>query len=112
MTTSEFYNNLIISSIFPFKIDKQPTISTSRRHSFLNGLALLLNGSKSCTSVYPWLKEKKLLITCNESLANNDKIYFDNFFCLIRIYANLCLTSCQDGMIDTYSLLKYHIFQY
>ncbi|CAF5035210.1 unnamed protein product [Rotaria sp. Silwood1] len=112
MTTYEFYNNLIISSIFPFKTNKQPTRSKTRRHRFLDGLALLLNGSNKCTSVYPLLKEKKILITCNESLKNDDKIYFDEFFGLIREYSQYCLTSNEDDMEKIYLLLESIIFEY
>ncbi|CAF1324304.1 unnamed protein product [Rotaria sordida] len=112
MTSSEFYNNLIISSIFPFKTNKQPTKSKTLRHTFLDGLALLLNGSNKCTSVYPLLKEKKILITCNESLKNDDKIYFDKFFRLIREYSQSCLTSNEHDMGKIYSLLKSIIFEY
>jgi hypothetical protein len=113
MTTSEFfYNHLIISSIFPFKTDKRPTISTTRRHTFLNGLALLLNGSNQCTSVYPHLKEKKVLITRNEPLKNADKIYFDKFFGLIRDYSQHCSTSNKNGKEDIYSSLESLIFEY
>ncbi len=104
---------MLISSIFPFKNEKYPIISPStRRHSFLNGLALLLNGSKSCTSVYPWLKNKQILITSNESLTNNDKIYFDRFFGLIRIYSRFCLTSDREGILETYTILQSLILQH
>ncbi|CAF5134986.1 unnamed protein product [Rotaria sp. Silwood1] len=99
MTTSDFYSNLIISSIFPFKTNKQPTRSKTQRHRFLDGLALLLNGSNKYTSVYPLLKEKKILITYNESLENDDKVYFDEFFGLIREYSQYCLTSNEDDII-------------
>jgi hypothetical protein len=113
MTTSEFfYNHLIISSIFPFKTDKRPTISTTRRQTFLNGLALLLNGSNQCTSVYPYFKEKKILIARNEPLKDDDEIYFNKFFGLIREYSQHCLTSNQNGMEDIYSSLEYLIFEY
>ncbi|CAF1283527.1 unnamed protein product [Rotaria sordida] len=112
MTSSEFYNNLIISSIFPFKTNKQPTKSKTLRHTFLDGLALLLNGSNKCTSVYPLLKEKKILITCNESLKNDDKIYFDEFFGLIREYSQYCLTSNRHDMKKIYLLLESIIFEY
>jgi hypothetical protein len=113
MTSPSFYNNLLISSIFPYKTEKYSIISPpTKRHSFLNGLALLLNGSKSCTSVYPWFKKKQLLIACNEPLTNNDTIYFDHFFGLIRIYSRLCLISDRSGMIETHSLLNLLIFQY
>jgi hypothetical protein len=74
--------------------------------------ALLLNGSKSCTSVYPWLKNKQILITSNESLTNNDKIYFDHFFGLIRIYSCFCLISHKEGMSETYTRLKSLILQH
>jgi hypothetical protein len=103
---------LIISSIFPFKTDKRPTISTTRRHTFLNGLALLLNGSNQCTSVYPYLKEKTILITRNEPLKDDDEIYFKEFFRLIREYAQHCSTSNQNGMDDIYSSLESLIFEY
>ncbi|CAF1434217.1 unnamed protein product [Rotaria sordida] len=112
MTSPEFYDNLIISSIFPFKTNKQPTKSKTLRHTFLDGLALLLNGSNKCTSVYPLLKEKKILITCNESLKNDDKIYFDEFFGLIREYSQYCLTSNRHDMKKIYLLLESIIFEY
>ncbi|CAF3416867.1 unnamed protein product [Rotaria sp. Silwood1] len=112
MTTPGFYNKLIILSIFPFKTDKHPTISKTRRHSFLDGLALLLNGSNPCTSVYPLLKEKKVLITRNKQLKDNDEEYFDKFFGLIREYSQHCLTSNQHGMNEIYSSLKSIIFEY
>ncbi|CAF1059126.1 unnamed protein product [Rotaria sp. Silwood1] len=112
MMTSDFYNNLIISSIFPFKTNKQPTRSKTRRHRFLDGLALLLNGSNKCTSVYPLLKEKKILITCNESLKTDDKIYFDEIFGLIREYSQYCLTSNENDMEEIYLLLESIIFEY
>ncbi|CAF5042231.1 unnamed protein product [Rotaria sp. Silwood1] len=82
MTTSEFYNNLIISSAFPFKIDKKPNISKTLRHCFLDDLALLLNGSNSCTSVYP------------------------------LEYSQYCLTLNEHDMNKIYSLLKSIIFEY
>jgi hypothetical protein len=112
MTTSEFYNHLIISSIFPFKTDKRPTISTTRRQTFLNGLALLLNGSNQCTSVYPYLKEKTILIARNEPLTYDDEIYFKEFFGLIREYSQNCLTSNKNGKDDIYSSLKSLIIEY
>ncbi|CAF3735666.1 unnamed protein product [Rotaria sordida] len=112
MTTSEFYNNLIISSIFPFKTNKQPTKSKSLRHSFLDGLALLLNDSNQSTSVYPLLKEKKILITRNKQLKDNDEEYFDKFFGLIREYSQHCLTSNQHGMHEIYSSLESIVFEY
>ncbi|CAF3639834.1 unnamed protein product [Rotaria sp. Silwood1] len=88
MTSHIFYNNLLISSLFPHQIKTYSiTSSSTEHHRFLNGLALLLNGSNQCTSVYPWLKEKQLLISRNESLTNNDKIYFNRFFGLIQKYA-------------------------
>lgn len=62
MILPEFYNTLLISSIFPHQFEKHPIITpVSERHSFLNGLALLLGDSKTCTSVYPWLQEKNYL---------------------------------------------------
>ncbi|CAF5055148.1 unnamed protein product, partial [Rotaria sp. Silwood1] len=64
MTSHIFYNNLLISSLFPHQIKTYSiTSSSTEHHRFLNGLALLLNGSNQCTSVYPWLKEKQLLIS-------------------------------------------------
>ncbi|CAF1538872.1 unnamed protein product [Rotaria sp. Silwood1] len=112
MNTSEFYNNLIISSIFPFQADKHPTISTSRRQSFLDGLALLLNGSSPSTSVYPFLKEKTILITRNKQLKDNDKIYFNKFFCLIREYSQHCLTLNKNDMDDIHSSLEFLVLEY
>ncbi|CAF3786474.1 unnamed protein product, partial [Rotaria sp. Silwood1] len=76
------------------------------------GLALLLNGSNQCTSVYPLLKEKKILITRDALIQNKDKIYFDKFFRLIREYSQYCLTSNQHGMHEIYSSLKSIIFEY
>ncbi|CAF5084872.1 unnamed protein product, partial [Rotaria sp. Silwood1] len=108
----EVYNNLIISSIFPFNTNKQPTRSKTQRHRFLDGLALLLNDSNQCTSVYPLLKEKKILITRNELLKDNDKIYFDKFFELIREYSQYCLISNEHEMNKMYSLLKSIMFEY
>ncbi|CAF3932642.1 unnamed protein product [Rotaria sp. Silwood1] len=57
----------------------------NNRHSFLNGLTLLLNGSESCTSVYS---------------------------CLIRIYSNFCLSLNKQGMTETNSILRSIIFEY
>ncbi|CAF2155575.1 unnamed protein product [Rotaria magnacalcarata] len=69
------------------------------------------NDSNQCTVVYPFLKEKKILITRNESLKN-DEIYFNEFFRLIREYSEHCLTSNQNGMDKIYSSLKSLIFDY
>ena len=113
MNPCSFYNHLLISSIFPFKTEKYSIISPhSRRHSFLNGLALLLNGSRSATAVYPYLKNKEMLITANESFNENDKIYFKHFFGLLRIYSVFCLQSDEDNMGKTYSLLQSLMFQF
>ncbi|CAF4553806.1 unnamed protein product [Rotaria sp. Silwood2] len=86
--------------------------SKSRRHSFLDGLALLLNGSNKCTSVYPLLKEKKILITRNKPLKHYDKIYFDEFCRLIKEYSQHCLTSNEHDMNKIYLLLESIIFEY
>lgn len=112
MNTSEFYNNLIISSILPFETDKQSTISKCQHQRFLDGLALLLNDSNQSTVVYPLLKENKILITCNQSLKDDDKIYFDKFFGLIREYTQHYLTSNQDEMNKIYLELESIIFTY
>ncbi|CAF4070990.1 unnamed protein product, partial [Rotaria sp. Silwood1] len=86
--------------------------SKTERHSFLNGLALLLNGSNQCTSVYPWLKKKQLLITRNEPLTNDDETYFNQFFDLIRKYTMFSLINDKKGMNEIYSTLNLIIFQY
>ncbi|CAF3408460.1 unnamed protein product [Rotaria sp. Silwood2] len=113
MTLPAFHNTLLISSIFPYQTEKHLIISPrTERHCFLNGLALLLNGSKPCTSVYPWLTKKQLLITRNEPLTKDDEIYFNDFFRCIRIYSSYCLTSNQEGMTETYSILKSIVLQY
>ncbi|CAF4213914.1 unnamed protein product, partial [Rotaria sordida] len=86
--------------------------SKTQRHSLLDGLALLLNDSNKCTSVYPLLKEKNILITSNKSLKKEDEIYFDEFFRLIREYSQSCLTSNEHDMGKIHSLLTSIIFQY
>ncbi|CAF1344967.1 unnamed protein product [Rotaria sordida] len=113
MDLPSFHNNLLISSLFPFKTENNQILSSkTKRHSFLNGLALLLNGSNQCTSVYPWLKKKQLLITRNEPLTNDDETYFNQFFDLIRKYTMFCLINYEKGMNEIYSTLKFIIFQY
>ncbi|CAF0917893.1 unnamed protein product [Rotaria sordida] len=53
MDLPSFHNNLLISSLFPFKTENNQILSSkTKRHSFLNGLALLLNGSNQCTSSF------------------------------------------------------------
>ena len=109
----EFYNHLLISSICPFRTEKYSIISPpSQRLAFLNGLALLLNGANPCTSVYVWIKNKKVLISRNERLPDEDKCYFNHFFGLIRIYSRFCLTSNSEGMLETYLLLRSLVSQY
>ncbi|CAF3172262.1 unnamed protein product [Rotaria socialis] len=58
------------------------------------------------------LERKKILITRNESLKNDDKIYFNEFFRLIQEYSEHCLPSNQNGMDKIYSSLKSLIFEY
>ena len=108
-----FHDTLLASSIFLHKTDKSPMIlPTTRRHRFLNGLALLLSGSESCTSVYPWLQKRQLLIARNKPLKSDDEIYFNRFFGLIRIYSRFCLTSDEQGMTETHSILESTVFEY
>lgn len=112
MNAPDFYNHMIIAYAFPFKTYKQTTTSTTPRYTFLNGLALLLNGSSQCTVVYPYLKKKTILITRNQPLEDDDKTYFNNFFGLIRQFTEYCLTSNEIGMEDKRSSLESLVFEY
>ncbi|CAF3819877.1 unnamed protein product [Rotaria sp. Silwood1] len=113
MPLSTIDNALLASSICFFKTDKCPIISPiNKRHCIWNGLALILNGSESCTSVYLWLKKKQILITRNKLLTNDDEIYFNRFFDLIRIYSSYCLSLNKQGMIETHAILRSIVFEY
>jgi hypothetical protein len=113
MTSLAFHNTLLISSIFLYKTDKSPiTSAKTKRHCFLNGLALILNRSQSSTAIYPWLENKQVLICRNEPLTNDDQIYFDLFFSLIRIFAHFCLISNEKGMNETNSTLLSIVLEY
>ncbi|CAF5093583.1 unnamed protein product, partial [Rotaria sp. Silwood1] len=104
---------ILVSFLSFFKTDKCAIISPiNKRHSILNGLALILNGSESCTSVYLWLKKKQILITRNKLLTNDDEIYFNRFFDLIRIYSSDCLSLNKQGMIETHAILRSIVFEY
>ncbi|CAF3428384.1 unnamed protein product [Rotaria sp. Silwood1] len=58
------------------------------------------------------VERKKILITRNGSLKNDDRIYFDKFFDSIREYSQYCLTLNEHDMNKIYSLLKSIIFEY
>ena len=58
------------------------------------------------------VKKKQILIACNESLTNINQIYFNDFFGLIRAYAEYRLSQNEESMDVTYSSLRSLIFQY
>ncbi|CAF3337435.1 unnamed protein product [Rotaria sp. Silwood2] len=97
MTSSEFYNNLIISSLFPFQIDKQPSRSKTLRHSYLDGLALLLNDSNQSTSVYP-LEYSQSCLTSNEH--DMGKIYSLLISIIFEYNKNKCIKRITDDLFD------------
>ncbi|CAF3564078.1 unnamed protein product [Rotaria sp. Silwood1] len=66
------------------KIRVMDVIDQSR---FLSSLALVLNGSTTCTAVYVNLSDKIVFIARNEPITINDEQYFDRFF---SSNSNLC----------------------
>ncbi|CAF1273215.1 unnamed protein product [Didymodactylos carnosus] len=104
----DFHNYVLLSQALSYNTRKyRCENSLSKRTSFLNGFALLLNGSNVCTVVYPWLKEKVILIARNEKLENVDRYYFDQFFSLIRVYSSMFWNVDRtDNQNDTFDDIK------
>ncbi|CAF5033435.1 unnamed protein product, partial [Rotaria sp. Silwood1] len=93
------------------KIRVMDVIDQSR---FLSSLALVLNGSATCTAVYVDLSDKIVFIARNEPITTNDERYFDRFFRQIRNYAGLAsLCSINDQTIkEAKDQLDSFIFEY
>ncbi|CAF0892498.1 unnamed protein product [Rotaria sordida] len=81
--------------------DKIRVLGVTDQSRFLSSLALVLNGSTTCTAVYVNLSDKIVFIARNEPITINDEQYFDRFFRQIRIYASLAsLCSFKDKAIQ------------
>jgi hypothetical protein len=93
------------------KIRVTDVIDQSR---FLSSLALVLNGSTTCTAVYVNPSDQIVFIARNEPITINDKRYFDRFFCQIRTYATLVrLCSTKDKAIkDAKDQLDSLVFEF
>ena len=88
--TDTIYNNAILCAALSFAEDKIRPNQTSDKGKFLSSLALVLNGTATCTAVYVHHTEKLVFIARNESITETDRLYFDRFFRQIRIYAGVC----------------------
>ncbi|CAF2705497.1 unnamed protein product [Rotaria sp. Silwood2] len=80
--------------------DKIRVLGVTDQSRFLSSLALVLNGSTTCTAIYVDLSDKVVFIARNEPIIINDERYFDRFFRQIRTYATLAsLCSIKDKAI-------------
>ncbi|UJR38348.1 hypothetical protein I4U23_031018 [Adineta vaga] len=83
----------------------------TERSKLLSSLALLLNGNASCTAVYVHQGERCVFVSRNDPIAATDERYFNGFFRLIRIYANLCFSNHQQIADEVRDQLRCHVLE-
>ncbi|UJR37167.1 hypothetical protein I4U23_029876 [Adineta vaga] len=68
--------------------------------------------SKFLSTVYVYQGEQCVLISRNDPIAANDERYFNGFFRLIRIYANLCFSNNKQIADEVRVQLRCHVLEY
>ena len=71
--TDTIYNNAILCAALSFAEDKIRPNQTSDKGKFLSSLALVLNGTATCTAVYVHHTEKLVFIARNESITETNQ---------------------------------------
>jgi len=106
-------SHVLLCESLSFSHGKTRPDEHSQKSKFLSSLALVLNGNATCTAVYINQPDKTVLIARNELIAPIDELYFDRFFRLIRIYANLCFDKDKETVTEEVKQLLYsHVFEY
>ncbi|UJR38352.1 hypothetical protein I4U23_031022 [Adineta vaga] len=95
MNDSTVLSHIYLCESLCYSSEKIRPSYRTERSKFLSSLALILNGNASCTAVYVLQGEQCVLISRNGPIAATDERYFNGFFRLIRIYANLCFNNHQ-----------------
>lgn len=106
-------SHVVLCECLDFSEGKRRSMNISDQSKYLSSLALLLNGSSSCTAVYVHRANHTVLIARNEPISPNDERYFDRFFRQMRIYASLCFNKEKTSIVsDADTQLRSLVFEY